>query len=48
MPYHYKKYQPGSPEYKKAYSQHLMKKLKKRWKEHIAGESPEYKEKQRG
>ena len=30
MPYHYKKYKPGSPEYKKAYAEHMIKKLKKK------------------
>ena len=30
MPYHYKKFKPGSPEYKKAYAEHMVKKLKKK------------------
>jgi len=30
MPDHYKQYKTGSPEYKKAYAQHLMQKLKKK------------------
>ena len=29
MPYHYKKFKAGSPEYKKAYAEHMIKKLKK-------------------
>ena len=32
MPYHYKQFKPGTPEYKKAYAEHMMKKLKKRRK----------------
>ena len=38
MPYHYKQFKPGSPEYKKAYSEHMVKKLKKRRKGHISGD----------
>ena len=30
MPHHYKQYAVGSPEYKKAYAEHMMKKLKKK------------------
>ena len=30
MPYHYKQFKPGSPEYKKAYAEHMVKKLKKK------------------
>ena len=30
MPHHYNKYKPGSKEYKKAYGEHMMKKLKKK------------------
>ena len=37
MPYHYKKFSPGTPEYKKAYSEHLIKKLKKKRKRRNAG-----------
>ena len=30
MPYHYKKFRPGTASYKKAYAEHLIKKLKKK------------------
>ena len=33
MPHHYKQYKPGSPEYKKAYAEHMVKKLKKKRQE---------------
>ena len=32
MPYHYKQFKPGSPEYRKAYAEHMVKKLKKKRK----------------
>jgi hypothetical protein len=32
MPEHYKQHKPGSKKYKKAYGEHIMKKLKKKRK----------------
>ena len=49
MPYHYKQFKPGTPEYKKAYAEHMMKKLKKRRKPgYISGNQSGYKEEDRG
>ena len=48
MPYHYKQFAPGSPQYKKAYAEHMMKKLKKRRKGFLSGDQSRYQEEDRG
>ena len=40
MPIHYKKYAPGSEEYKKAYAEHMVKKLKKKRKKSSQPNNP--------
>ena len=48
MPYHYKQFAPGSPQYKKAYAEHMVKKLKKRRKGFISGNKYSPREEDRG
>ena len=40
MPKHYKQYAVGSKKYKKAYGEHIMKKLKKKRKKSVQPNNP--------
>jgi len=40
MPHHYKQYPVGSKKYKKAYGEHMVKKLKKKRKKNPAYNNP--------
>ena len=42
MPYHYKQFKPGTPQYRKAYAEHLIKKLKKKRGNHSMERDDQY------